>query len=105
MSTLTKKEALDKDLKAILAKDIGHSNPIFSPGHLKEIHELFCLYSDPRLRRADIRDILLTANTLGLESRYEVAMRVLEEINESAQGNALDFEGFVKELTNKIVPL
>jgi len=32
--TLSRKEAQDQQLKAILAKDIGANNPIFSPGHL-----------------------------------------------------------------------
>ena len=30
----SEKEQLEKDLKAILAKDIGAKNPIFSPGHI-----------------------------------------------------------------------
>jgi hypothetical protein len=101
--TLSKKEAQERDLKAILSKEIGASNPIFSPGHLAEIHQVFSLYCDPRVRRTDIRDIILTATTLGLDSRYELALRVLEEISESTGNNALDFEGFVKELTAKIV--
>ena len=101
--TLSKKEAQEKELKTILSKDIGANNPIFSPGHLAEIYQVFSLYADPRQKRADIRDIILTATTLGLDSRFELALRVLEDINESANGNALDFEGFVKELTNKIV--
>ena len=29
--SLTKKEQQDKDLKAVMAKDIGGKNPIFSP--------------------------------------------------------------------------
>ena len=29
--SLTKKEQQDKDLKAVMAKDIGAKNPIFSP--------------------------------------------------------------------------
>ena len=103
MATLSKKEAQEKDLKAILAKDIGANNPIFSPGHLAELHAVFSLYSDSRQKRTDIRDILFTAHELGLEQKYDLALRVLQDINESNHGNALDFEGFVRELTNKIV--
>jgi Ca2+-binding EF-hand superfamily protein len=103
MATLSKKEAQERDLKAILAKDIGASNPIFSPGHLAELHAVFSLFADNRQRRTDIRDILLTATELGLDTKYDMAIRVLTEINESANGNALDFESFVKELTNRIV--
>ena len=103
MATLSKKEAQENDLKAILAKDIGANNPIFSPGHLAELHAVFSLYSDSRQKRTDIRDILFTAHELGLEQKYDLALRVLQDINESNHGNALDFEGFVRELTNKIV--
>lgn len=101
--TASKKETLEKDLKNILSKDIGANNPIFSPGHLAEIHAVFSLYADPRQRRTDIRDILLTARTLGLDEKFDLALRVLQDINDDAHGNALDFEGFVKELTHRIV--
>jgi hypothetical protein len=75
---LTKKEIQDKDLKALLAKDIGANNPVFSPGHLEELHKVFSLYADPRVRRTEIRDILYTANSLGLDTRFDIAVRVLE---------------------------
>ena len=100
---LTKKELHDKDLKNILSKDIGANNPVFSQAHLEELHKVFTLYADARIRRTEIRDILYTANSLGLEDRFGIAMRVLEEINEANHGNALDFETFVRELTHKIV--
>ncbi len=87
----SKREIQEKDLKTILAKDIGAKNPIFSPGHISDIHAVFSLYADPRQRRADVRDILLTANTLGLDSKYSIVIRILQEINDSTNGNALDF--------------
>lgn len=101
----SKKEQQEKDLKAVLAKDIGAKNPIFSTGHIAEIHAVFSLYADPRQRRTDIRDILLTCNTLGLDQKYEFVIRLLQEIHDSSSGNALDFEGFLKELTARIVYL
>lgn len=103
MATLSKKEAQEKDLKAILAKDIGSNNPIFSPGHLAELHAVFSLYADNRMRRTDVRDIILTATELGLDTNYEMALRLLQEITDANSGNSLDFEGFVKELTTRIV--
>jgi hypothetical protein len=99
----SKKEQLEKDLKAVLAKDLGAKNPIFSPGHIAEIHAVFSFYADPRQRRADIRDLLLTCSNLGLDQKYEIVIRLLQEINDSTSGNALDFEGFLKELTLRIV--
>ena len=63
---------------------------------------MFSLYADPRQRRAEIRDLLLTASTLGLNHKYEIVYRALTEIDEANQSNALDFEGFLTELTKKI---
>jgi len=78
---LTKKEVHDKDLKALLSKELGANNPVFSPGHLEELHKVFSLYADPRIRRTEMRDILYTAHSLGLDTRFEIAIRVLEEIS------------------------
>jgi len=100
---MSKKEIQEKDLKTILAKDIGAKNPIFSAEHIAELHAVFSLYADPRQRRADVRDILLTASTLGLDAKYELVFRLLHEIHEGTGGNALDFEGFLREVTNRIV--
>ena len=99
----TKRQIQEKELKAVLAKEIGAKNPIFSPDHIAEVHAVFSLYADPRQRRADVRDILLTASTLGLDTKYELVFRLIGEIHEHTGGNALDFEGFLKELTTRIV--
>ena len=64
---------------------------------------MFSLYADPRQRRADIRDILMTAKTLGLDTKYEIVFRAMQEIAEAVGGDALDFESFLRELTNKVV--
>lgn len=87
----------------MLAKDIGAKNPVFAPDAIAELHALFSLYADPRQRRADTRDLLSTASTLGLDSKYELVFRLIHEIGESTNGQALDFEQFLKELTAKIV--
>ena len=93
---MSKKEIQEKDLKTILAKDIAANNPIFSPDGIQELHALFSLYADPRQRRADIRDVLITASTLGLDTKYELVFRLLHEIHDGTNGNPLDFEGFLK---------
>lgn len=101
---MSKREAQEKELKAVLAKDIGAKNPIFTAESIAELHSLFSLYADPRQRRADVRDVLLTAGTLGLDTKYEFVFRLLHEIHDSTHGAALDFEQFLKELTARIVP-
>lgn len=93
---MSKKEIQEKDLKAVLGKDIGAKNPIFAPEHIAELHALFSIYADPRQRRADVKDFLLTASTLGLDAKYEFVFRALSEINDSTHGQALDFEQFLK---------
>jgi hypothetical protein len=94
--TLNKREQQEKDLKAILSKDIGSKNPVFSTEFITDLHELFSLYADPRQRRADIRDILMTAKNLGLDSKNELVFRALVDISEGTGGDALDFETFLK---------
>ena len=89
----------------MLAKDIGSKNAVFSPDGIAELHALFSLYADPRQRRADIREFLLTAGTLGLDQKYEFVFRLLQEVHDGTHGQALDFEGFLKELTAKTVPI
>lgn len=101
--TISKKEAQEKDLKAILAKDIGAKNPVFSTDFITDLHSMFSLYADPRQRRADVRDILMTAKTLGLDAKFELVYRALEELCDSVGADALDFETFLKELTAKVV--
>ena len=100
---MSKKEIQEKDLKTMLAKDIATKNTIFSPDAIQELQALFSLYEDPRQRRADIRDVLITASTLGLDPTYELVFRLLHEIHDGTNGNPLDFEGFLKEITARIV--
>ena len=101
----SKREVQEKELKAVLAKDITTKNPVFSPEHITELHALFCLYADPRQRRADCRDLLQTAQVLGLDTKYEIVYKLIAEVNDSTHGNALDFEGFLKELTVRLVQM
>jgi Ca2+-binding EF-hand superfamily protein len=93
---MSRKENQEKDLKIILGKDISTKNPVFSSEHITELHALFSLYADPRQRRADVRDFLMTASTLGLDSKYEFVFRLLNDIQDSTNGAPLDFEQFLK---------
>ena len=101
---MSRKEILQKDLQAVLAKDIVTKNPIFTNEHIVELHALFSLYADPRQRRVDIKDIVMTARTLGLDEKYDLVFRVLVELSESS-GDAVNFEEFLKALTARIVIL
>jgi len=74
---MSRKENQQKELNAVLAKDITIKNPIFSSQHITELHDLFSLYADPRQRRVDLKDVLMTAKTLGLDEKYDIVFRVL----------------------------
>jgi len=93
---MSKREIQEKELKTVLGKDVATKNPVFSPDHITELHALFSLYADPRQRRADIRDVLMTAGTLGLDTKYEFVFRLLHEIHDATNGAPLDFEQFLK---------
>ena len=99
---MSRKDIQAKDLQAVLAKDIATKNPIFTTDHITELHALFSLYADPRQRRVDVKDLLMTASTLGLDKKYDIVFRVLHEVADS--GDALNFEEFLKALTARIVP-
>ena len=55
------------------------------------------------MRRADCRDLLQTAQTLGLDKKYEIVFKLITDINDSTGGAALNFEEFVKQLTDRLV--
>jgi hypothetical protein len=42
---------------------------------------MFSLYADPRQRRTELRDLLLTASTLGLDKKYELVYKAIHEID------------------------
>ena len=87
-----------------MSKPIGSKNPIFTADSIAELHAMFSLYADPRQRRADVRDILMTAKTLGLD-RNELVTKVIEEIADNYGGDPVDFETFLTEITNRVVIL
>ena len=64
---------------------------------------MFSLFADPRQRRADIRDVLMTGKVLGLDQKFDLVYRVLEEISNSPGSDALSFEDFINALVGKIV--
>ncbi len=46
--------------------------------------------------------MLTTARTLGLNTKYVIVYRALEEISEAYAGEPVDFELFIKDLTKKL---
>jgi hypothetical protein len=99
----SRKDTLEKEKNAILGKDIVTKNPIFEASQIGELYNMFSLYADPRNRKTDVRDVLITARTLGLDTKYQLVFRALEEIAETRKGDPVDFETFLRDLTGKLV--
>ena len=88
---MSRREVQAKDLQTVLQKEVATKNPIFTAEHITELHNLFSLYADPRQRRVDVRDILMSAKNLGLDEKYDIVFRTLQEVAESS-GDAVNFE-------------
>ena len=62
---------------------------------------MFNLYIDAQRREADIKDIVNTAKTLGLDTKYQIVYGALVDIaNESEY--PMNFETFLEQLTFKL---
>jgi len=103
---------LTKEQVQLLSRDVVKNNKTFLPDQILEMNELFQLYQDYQNKRMDMRDILVTAQTLGLDKKYILVFRLLNEIYEENQAKAkksnaatdsLDFDTFVELLTEKLV--
>ena len=99
---MSRKEQLEKEKNAILSKDVATKNPIFEAGQITELFNMFSLYADPRNKKTDIRDVLVTARTLGLHEKYHLVFNALEQIADARKGDPIDFETFLKDLTAKL---
>lgn len=78
------------------------NHPIFSYDHIGEFYEMFILYADPRTKKADVRDILVTAKTLGLTDKFPIIGHALDDLAASYD-DVVDFEKFIADLTAKLV--
>lgn len=88
---LTRREQLDKEKKTVFAKDIVAKNPIFSQQHIEEFFDLFALYADSRTRRSDVKDIVLTAKTLGMDYKYKLIYEALVTLSDQLGDEPVDF--------------
>lgn len=85
--------------------DTVTKNPILTSDHVQEIITLFKTFADARTKRIDVRDLIITAKTLGLHESYAFVFKLLEELGDGDQGRSMDVETFTKELTNRIVSM
>ena len=77
---LSRKDQLKKDRDALWVKPIVTKNPVFTQQHIEEFFEMFNLYIDARTRQADLKDIVNTARTLGLDSKYQIIYGALVDL-------------------------
>lgn len=65
---------------------------------------MFKLLADYRTNKIYVSEILETAKTLGIHDKYKIVFRCLQRLQEDiGDDEAIDFETFVKELTQRIV--
>lgn len=64
---------------------------------------MFKLLADYRTNKIYLSEILQTAQTLGIHEKYKIVYRCLERFQEDIGDEPIDFETFVKELTQRIV--
>jgi hypothetical protein len=57
------------------------------------------LYADNRTRRADLKDIVSTAKTLGMDSKYRIVYDAIVTLSNNIGDEPVDFETFIVQLT------
>jgi hypothetical protein len=100
--SIERKVVIENERRTIFAKPIVTSNPTFDAAQIEDFFTLFNLYADTS-RKADIREIVTTARTLGYEKTHEFIYRALVNIATSFEGEWVGFEQFLTSLTEAIV--
>ena len=88
---------------AIFQKDWVKNNTAFTNDQIEDFYELFKLLADPKNNKIFVDEILQTAKTLGIDSKYGLVYKVLEKFQNETGDQGVDFETFVKELTKRVV--
>ncbi|KAM3143264.1 hypothetical protein pb186bvf_004596 [Paramecium bursaria] len=98
---MSKRDRIEKEKKVLREKAWVKNNPIFTEDHILDFYEMFQLYADPRTKRADVRDILVTAKTLDLDQKHIIIHKALEKLAQSYDKH-IDFDTFVQDLTKAL---
>ena len=102
-ATLTRKQEIENEKKAIFAKDYVKNNLVFTNEHISDFYDMFKLLADYRTNKIYVSEILETAKTLGIHDKYKIVFRCLQRLQEDiGDDEAIDFETFIKELTQRI---
>ena len=100
--SIDRKVIIENERKTIFAKPIVTSNPTFTVPQIEDFFNLFNLYADV-YRKADVREIVTTAHTLGYNKTHEFIFAALVRMAESLDGEWIGFEHFLTLLTDTIV--
>ncbi|CAD8173534.1 unnamed protein product [Paramecium octaurelia] len=93
---------LDKDEIALLQKPWVKNHTTLTNDHILELYRLFNLYCNPRTRRIDLKDVMITAQQLGLVEKSPIVANTLQQVSDQHGDGGVDFEEFVRELTSKL---
>ena len=86
----------------MFSKPIVTENPLFTKNQIEDFFNLFNLYAD-RFRKADVKDLLNTAKSLGFDQKYRLVYDALLLMEEELNGEWITFETFLTMLTEKLV--
>ena len=85
MKSIDKKQLLEEEKKKIFSKPLVTENPTFDVKQIDDFWTLFNLYADNR-RQADVREIVVTAKTLGYDQSHEYIYQFLCDIADQLDG-------------------
>ncbi|KAL4467469.1 hypothetical protein ABPG72_000679 [Tetrahymena utriculariae] len=100
-----------QERRAVLeASPFANNHETFMKDQILEFYDLFELYFDKQKRGVDINDILATARTLGLDSKYQMVYKVLSQIQSEHHDlsrrlnkpDNVDFKEFIDLLSLKL---
>lgn len=100
--SMSKKEVIERERKALWEKDIVVRNPNFTLEEIGAFFQLFNLYADQR-RECNILDIVGTAKTLGFDKKHPIVYEALVGIANELDGRWIGFEEFLTTLTQRLV--
>lgn len=95
----------EKEKKTLFNKDIVKNNRAFTYDQINVLYECFKNFSNPLNNRVFVEDILGAANTLDLHLKYPILFKVLQQVADDYKEDAVDFETFITELTDRMVHL
>ena len=79
------------------------NNRAFTYDQINVLYECFKNFSNPLNNRVFVEDITTAASTLDLHLKHPILFKVLQQVENDYKEDAIDFETFITELTDRMV--